>query len=62
MGFLDIRGRVLFYSEYKNNVEEYKVQGLQQFINIFKSHAHRKLESKNLHWGEEIEYTLFYFD
>ena len=52
----------MFYSEYKKHNEKYKEVGIQQFLNLFKSHKGRRLEKKQLHWGEEIEYTLFYFD
>jgi hypothetical protein len=52
----------MFYSEYKEYNGKYKKMGIQQFINLFKSHSERKIERKGLHWGEEIEYTLFYFD
>lgn len=52
----------MFYSEYQVYNEKYKQMGIQQFISLFKSHNQRKIERKQLHWGEEIEYTLFYFD
>jgi hypothetical protein len=62
MGFLEIRGRVMFYSEYKDHCEKYKLMGIKQFINIYKAHKARQIKRQELHWGEEIEYTLFYFD
>ena len=50
------------YSEYKERVEFYKKHGLTQFLNIYKAHKDREIKRENLHWGEEIEYSLFYFD
>jgi hypothetical protein len=62
MGFLTVKGTLMTYSEYKNYTQQYKIQGLSQFLKIYKSHKDRNIKQADLHWGEEIEYSLFYFD
>jgi len=62
MGFLTAQGKVLTYNEYKDRKEEYKQWGLEEFIAIWKAHKDRKIPQEALHWGEEVEYALFYFD
>lgn len=62
MGYLTVKGRVMTYFEYKEYIEKYRINGLKQFINIYNAHKDRFIEREHLHWGEEIEYTLFYFD
>ncbi len=62
MGYLTIEGRLMTYSEYRDNTVNYKLHGLKQFIKIYTAHKDRKMARENLHWGEEIEYSLFQFD
>ena len=31
-------------------------------MTLYNAHKDRKIQRENLHWGEEIEYSLFYFD
>ena len=64
MGFLDVKGRKMTYNEYNNpeTIRKYKTNGLLQFLNIFKAHKDRFIPKKDLHWGEEMEYTLFVMD
>lgn len=62
MGYLNVQGQLLTYNQYKDRVEMYKKHGLTQFLKIFEAHKNREIERENLHWGEEIEYSLFYFD
>lgn len=62
MGYLNVDGRLLTYNEYKDKIEKYKEHGLRQFINLFKAHKDKKIASDKLHWGEEVEYSLFHCD
>ena len=62
MGFLDIKGKMMTYSEYKQFIDAYKQKGLQEFLEIYKAHKADYRDRKDLHWGEELEYTLFYMD
>lgn len=62
MGYLNVQGRLLTYNEYKNKIENYKKHGLKQFLNLYEAHKNRQIKNENLHWGEEVEYSLFYFD
>lgn len=62
MGYLNVQGRLLTYNEYKEHVEFYKKHGLNQFVKLYEAHKDRQIERQNLHWGEEVEYSLFYFD
>ena len=62
MGYLNVQGRLLTYNEYKDRVQTYKRHGLAQFLNLYKAHKDREIKNENLHWGEEVEYSLFYFD
>ena len=64
MGYLEIQGRKMTYNEYKQKeiIQKYKMNGLYQFLNIYNAHKDRFIEKKNLHWGEEVEYTLFMLD
>jgi hypothetical protein len=62
MGYLSVKGKLLTYVEYKAYCEQYKLDGLRQFLHIYSAHKDRYIESHNLHWGEEIEYTLYYID
>jgi hypothetical protein len=62
MGYLNVKGKLMTYNEYKNMVEKYKCHGLTQFLTIFEAHKDKYIDAKDLHWGEEIEYSLYYFD
>lgn len=31
-------------------------------MKIYNAHKDSRIDQKDLHWGEEIEYALFYFD
>ena len=62
MGYLTALGELLTYSEYKNSIPLYKLHGIKQFLSIFNAHKDRFIESDDLHWGEEIEYSVFYFN
>lgn len=62
MGYLNVQGRLLTYNEYKDRVENYKKHGLTQFLNLYAAHKNREIKPEDLHWGEEVEYSLFYFD
>ena len=62
MGYLTIQGKLLTYEEYKEQIETYKVHGLREFLEVYNAHKDVKKELKDLKWGEEMEYTLFYFD
>jgi hypothetical protein len=62
MGYLNVQGKLLTYNEYKDRLENYKRHGLTQFLKIYNAHKDREIKPENLHWGEEVEYSLFYFD
>mmetsp|Transcript_21171 Transcript_21171/g.20324 ORF Transcript_21171/g.20324 Transcript_21171/m.20324 type:complete len:85 (-) Transcript_21171:1738-1992(-) len=62
MGYLTIHGYLLTYNEYKEHIQAYRKNGLKQFLSIHDRHKDRFIEDKDLHWGEEIEYTVFYFN
>jgi hypothetical protein len=62
MGYLTIHGHLLTYSEYKHLIPEYKTTGLAQFLSIYNAHKNRLITEENLHWGEEVEYCVFYFN
>lgn len=49
------------YSQYKHLCENYKIHGLREFLAIYRAHKDQRIAESDLHWGEEIEYTLFYF-
>ena len=50
------------FSEYKEHCEQYKIMGLKEFIELYKAHKNVHKELKDLKWGEEMEYNLFYCD
>lgn len=50
------------YSEYKHLLEKYKQRGLLEFLEIYFAQKDKHRERRDLHWGEELEYTLFVFD
>lgn len=62
MGYLTVKGKLMTYSEYKEHIEKYKITGLKQFLNLYAAHKDRFIDKNNLHWGEEMEYCLFYLD
>jgi len=62
MGLLTVNGVLMTYKEYEAVIGQYKAQGIFQFIKLFEIHKNKRIEFKNLHWGEEIEYSLYSFD
>jgi hypothetical protein len=62
MGFLSVNGFLMTYEEYKHWQVRYKRHGLMQFCNLYNTHKARQIPQKDLHWGEEIEYSLYFFD
>ena len=62
MGFLTVNGRLLTYNEYKHLINQYRAQGILQFIRLYNVHKDREIAPEDLHWGEEIEYKLYKFD
>lgn len=50
------------YDEYKHQVDIYKKHGLAQFLKIYDAHKNMFTKREDLRWGEEVEYSLFYFD
>jgi hypothetical protein len=62
MGFLSVNGFLMTYEEYKHWQVRYKRHGLMQFCNIYNAHKFKKIAKKDLHWGEESEYSLYYID
>lgn len=62
MGFLTVKGKLMTYDEYKHLIEKYKERGLLEFLEIFYSQKDKHRERRDLHWGEEFEYTLFTLD
>ena len=62
MGYLTVKVKLLTYNEYKAHIELYKRHGLAQFLKLYEAHKNNHVDRKNLHWGEEVEYALFYFD
>jgi hypothetical protein len=62
MGFLTVKGKLMTFSEYEHLLEAYKERGLLEFLEIYQAHKGKHRERRDLHWGEEMEYTLFHFD
>ena len=62
MGYLTVSGKLLTYNQYKDHIEQYKIHGIRQFIKLLEAHREKKIDKENLHWGEEIEYSVYYFD
>jgi hypothetical protein len=60
MGFLNIKGKMLTYEQYKELIQKYKDRGILEFIELFNAHKDKKKERRDLHWGEELEYMLFH--
>lgn len=59
MGYLTIQGHVVTFNDYKEMLSFYKYHGLRQFLAIYHAHKDRHIEENDLHWGEEIEYSVF---
>lgn len=62
MGFLTIQGNLMTYNEYKHLIKKYKHRGILEFLEIYIAHKDKHRERRDLHWGEEMEYTLFHVD
>jgi hypothetical protein len=62
MGFLNIKGVMLTYEQYKHLITKYKEKGILEFIEIYNEHKGRHKERRDLRWGEELEYILFHLD
>jgi hypothetical protein len=62
MGFLTINGTLVTYDEYKQKISCYKQVGLRQFAHLYQTHKDRHIERDQLHFGEEIEYNLYWLD
>ena len=56
MGFLNVKGNVLTYEQYKHKIESYKRHGLMQFLSLYDAHKSSYIPLKDLKWGEESEY------
>jgi hypothetical protein len=61
MGFLTVNGVLMTFKEYEALIGQYKAQGIFQFIKLFETHKDKHIAVKDLHWGEEIEYSLYSF-
>lgn len=62
MGFLTVNGNLLTYEEYKHLINLYRAHGILQFMHLYNIHKDREIALEDLHWGEEIEYSLYKFD
>ena len=62
MGFLNVKGSVLTYNQYKDKIEQYKRHGLMQFKSLYNAHKSKYIPLKDLKWGEEMEFQLQYID
>ena len=58
MGFLNVKGSVLTYEQYKEKIETYKKHGLKQFLSLYEAHKGQFIPLKELKWGEESEYQV----
>ena len=59
MGFLNVKGGVLTYNQYKQKKEQYKKHGLLQFCSVYNAHKDKFINLKDLKWGEEMEYQIY---
>jgi hypothetical protein len=59
MGFLEVRGNVISYEQYKDKIHKYKQHGLSQLVSLYKAHQDRFIALDDLKWGEEMEYMIF---
>ena len=62
MGFLNVKGGLLTYNQYKDKMENYKRHGLRQFKSLYNAHKDRYIELADLKWGEEMEYQVMTCD
>lgn len=62
MGYLTVKGKLLTYNQYKDHIAQYKLHGIKQFVTLYNAHKDRFIEKEKLHWGDEVEYAIFYFD
>mmetsp|Transcript_36628 Transcript_36628/g.44778 ORF Transcript_36628/g.44778 Transcript_36628/m.44778 type:complete len:89 (+) Transcript_36628:206-472(+) len=62
MGFLTVNGHLMTYDEYKHLINLYRAHGILQFMRLYNVHKDREIAPEDLHWGEEIEYSLYKFD
>jgi len=62
MGFLTVNGNLMTYDEYKHLIDLYRAHGILQFVRLYDVHKERQIAPEDLHWGEELEYTLYSFD
>ena len=62
MGFLTVNGQLLTYEEYKHLINLYRAHGILQFMRLYNIHKDREIALEDLHWGEEIEYSLYKLD
>ena len=62
MGFLNVKGSVLTYNQYKERIESYKRHGLLQFLSIYDGNKDQFIQLDDLKWGEEMEYHLYTCD
>jgi hypothetical protein len=56
MGFLNVKGNVLTYNQYKDKIEGYKRHGLLQFVSLYNAHKNKFIPLRDLKWGEEMEF------
>ena len=59
MGFLNVKGELLTYSNYKDKIEEYKLHGIKQFISLYRAQSKSFIPMESLKWGEEMEYQVY---
>jgi hypothetical protein len=60
MGYLTVKGKLMTYNEYKSDIHKYKLRGLLEFLEIYAAQKDKHRLRRDLHWGEELEYTLFH--
>ena len=56
MGFLNVKGQLLNYKQYRERVDQYVRHGLLQFLSNYASNKDIYIELDKLKWGEEMEY------
>ena len=62
MGFLSVEGKAIPYDESKKIIPYIKEHGITQFLNLFALHKDRRIAESNLHYGDELEYSVFHLD
>ena len=60
MGFLNIKGKMLTYEQYKEHIQKYKDRGILEFIELYNAHKDQHKERRDLRWGEELELMLYH--